>query len=91
MIQTVDNYYLSNIEVIPIQKEREAFLNTNSYYCLSNITVKNEMNITLKDYRDKKYPNNTFFSFFKGTNLVTFLISFKSNTMFLFISNLPKS
>ena len=65
MIQTVDNYYLSNIEVIPIQKEREAFLNTNSYYCLSNITVKNEMNITLKDYRDKKYPNNTFFSFFK--------------------------
>src|SRR5574344_1620104 len=65
MIQTVDNYYLSNIEVIPIQKEREAFLNTNSYYCLSNIKVKNEMNITLKDYRDKKYPNNTFFSFFK--------------------------
>src|SRR5574344_1775764 len=65
MIQTVDNYYLSNIEVIPIQKEREAFLNTNSYYCLSNIKVKNEMNITLKDYRDKKYPNNTFFLFFK--------------------------
>ena len=65
MIQTVDNYYLSNIEVISIQKEREKFLNSNSYYCLSNIKGISELNITLKDYHGKRYPNNTFFSFFK--------------------------
>ncbi|MDD2508895.1 MAG: hypothetical protein PHS78_07640 [Aliarcobacter skirrowii] len=65
MIQTVDNYYLSNIEVITIQKEREKFLNSNSYYCLSNIKGISELNITLKDYHGKRYPNNTFFSFFK--------------------------
>ena len=64
MIQTVDNYYLSNIEVITIQKDRDEFLESNSYYCLSNKTI-NELNITLQDYKDKKFPNNIFFSFFK--------------------------
>ena len=65
MIQTIDNFYLSNIEVITIQKHREDFLKANSYYCLSNIKSINELNITLQDYKDKKFPNNIFFSFFK--------------------------
>ncbi|MGJ0319150.1 McrC family protein [Aliarcobacter cryaerophilus] len=65
MIQTVDNYYLSNIEVITIQKDRDEFLESNSYYCLSNNKTINELNITLQDYKDKKFPNNIFFSFFK--------------------------
>ena len=42
MIQTVDNYYLSNIEVITIQKDRDEFLESNSYYCLSNKTINNK-------------------------------------------------
>ena len=59
MIQTVDNY----------QKiERD----TNRYYFRFDKPKKYEkdvigekLEINLNDYQDKKYPNNTFFSFFK--------------------------
>jgi len=61
MIQTVDNFYLSDIETLTTQKRRKDFLETNSYYCLSTNQVIKELNITLRDYQD-----NTFFSFFKN-------------------------
>lgn len=65
MIQTVDNFYLLNIDVITTQKQREEFLKANSYYCLSHYKTIKELNITLKDYISREHPNNTFFSFFK--------------------------
>ncbi len=65
MIQTVDNFYLSDIEVITTQRQREEFLKSNNYYCLSHNKTFKDLNITLKDYTKKEYRNNIFFSFFK--------------------------
>ncbi len=65
MIQTVDNFYLSEIEILTTQKSREEFLNSNSYYCLSHNKTIKDLTVTLSDYRSEKYPYNTFFSFFK--------------------------
>ena len=64
MIQTVDNYYLSNLE----KKSKKEIENISGYYAFhdNNLKSKEEnLNITLKDYTNKEYPNNTFFSFFK--------------------------
>lgn len=63
-ITTVDNFYLSNIEILTTPKQREEFMKSNSYYCLSNNKTIKESNVSLKEYQ-KKSPNNTFFSFFK--------------------------
>jgi len=59
MIKVVDNYFPFNND-------------TEQYYFKYKKPIKREkeiigekLNITLKDYQDKKYPNNIFFSFFK--------------------------
>lgn len=70
MIQTVDNFYLSNIKILTPQESRKKFLERSSYYCLSHKKTIKELNITLKDYQDEKYPDNTFFSFFKDDEKV---------------------
>jgi 5-methylcytosine-specific restriction endonuclease McrBC regulatory subunit McrC len=63
MISLVDNYYLSILE----KKTKKEIENANGYYGYYDSLKKIEesLNITLKDYQNKKYPNNTFFSFFK--------------------------
>lgn len=68
MIQTVDNFGKdwSKIEILTTQDKRKTFLEKNSYYCLSDCTTIKELNIVLKDYTSKEYPNNTFFSFFQA-------------------------
>ena len=74
MIQTVDNFYLSKIEYKSKKDEIENYIkNTKNYYAffdkffLSNDKkiIGEKIDITLKDYQNKEYPNNTFFSFFK--------------------------
>lgn len=65
MIQVVDNFYFNSITLLTRKKDQEKFLFQNSYYCISDAIPK-EILVNLKDYtNDKKYPNNTFFSFFK--------------------------
>ncbi|MGB3752056.1 MAG: hypothetical protein WA945_10870 [Arcobacteraceae bacterium] len=64
MIQTVDNFYLSALE----KKTKAEIKSASGYYAYydNNLKAKEQfLNITLKDYQDKKYPNNNFFSFFK--------------------------
>ena len=65
MIQTSDNYYSLPILIETRKKDRDEFLENESYYCLSSSKNIKELNITLEDYRNKKYKNNIFFSFFK--------------------------
>ncbi len=74
MIQTVDNFYLSDLVYKSKKDEIEKYItDTKNYYAffdknfLSNDKkiIGEKIDITLKDYQDKKYPNNTFFSFFK--------------------------
>ena len=59
MIQTVDNY-------------QEIERDTNRYYFkfdkpkkFEKDVIGEKLEVTLKDYTSKEYPNNTFFSFFK--------------------------
>lgn len=71
MIQIVDNFYLSNLiskDKADIKKHIE---DTNAYYAMYYVKDKDdkkkveELNVTFKKYTSEKYPNNTFFSFFK--------------------------
>ena len=63
MIQTVDNFYLSNLE----KKTKKEIENASGYYAYYDNLKKSEelLYITLNDYKDEKFPNNIFFSFFK--------------------------
>jgi len=71
MIQIVDNYYLNNLVLINKKDIKDKTSRINKYYAISfkkDTSDKNKiepLNITLKDYTNKEYPNNTFFSFFK--------------------------
>ncbi|UFH58478.1 McrC family protein [Sulfurovum mangrovi] len=64
MIKTVDNFNgLANIDKTLKQLEN---YNLDSYSCEIVKKYKNqELVVSLKDYKNEKYPNNTFFSFFK--------------------------
>lgn len=71
MIQIVDNFYLSDLinkDKADIKKHIE---DTNAYYAMYYVKDKDdkkkveELNVTFKKYTSAKYPNNTFFSFFK--------------------------
>ncbi len=69
MIQTVDNYYLSNLE----KKSKKEIENAHGYYAYYDNNLKKSeenLSITLKDYQDEKYPDNTFFSFFKDEDKI---------------------
>ena len=83
MIQTVDNFYLSNLE----KKTKKEIENASGYYAYYDNLKKSEelLYITLNDYRDEKFPNNIFFSFFKdeekikSKNQDDLIISIKKN------------
>lgn len=75
MIQTVDNYYLSDL-VYKSKKEElvKHIKDTKNYYALFNKNfssndkkvIGEKIDITLGDYKKPdRYKNNTFFSFFK--------------------------
>ena len=74
MIQIVDNFYLLELVYKSKKDEIEKYItDTKNYYAFfdKNFSsndkkiIGEKIDITLKDYQDKKYPNNTFFSFFK--------------------------
>ncbi|MGJ0339421.1 5-methylcytosine restriction system specificity protein McrC [Aliarcobacter cryaerophilus] len=71
MIQTVDNFYISNIVNITKIKLEEEIKKANNYYAFrfNNGDKDNnkiyEVSLTLNEYRNEIYKNNTFFSFFK--------------------------
>lgn len=71
MIQTVDNFYSSviiNTIKIKVEEERKK---ANNYYAVKFKNGENDNNkvydlsLTLNEYKNKKFPNNIFFSFFK--------------------------
>ena len=63
MIQTVDNFNSLNIN---FNEQKSGFsFGKENYYFSSSTQLSKDIFITIKDYKDKKYPNNTFFSFFK--------------------------
>ena len=63
MIQTVDNFNSLNIN---FNEQKSGFsFGKENYYFSSSTQLNKDIFITIKDYKDKKYPNNTFFSFFK--------------------------
>lgn len=85
MIQTVDNYYLSILE----KKTKKEIENAYGYYAYYDNNLKRSeenLSITLKDYQDEKYPDNTFFSFFKDDEKIEaknhddLIISIKKDT-----------
>ena len=74
MIQTVDNFYLSDLVYKSKKDEKEKYIkDSKNYYAFfdKNFSsndkkiIGERIDISLKDYQDKKYPNNIFFSFFK--------------------------
>jgi len=71
MIQIVDNYYSSDLVLKSKKDEIEKYVKQeNNYYALTtknldDKVIGEKLNITLNDYTNKKFPNNTFFSFFK--------------------------
>ena len=80
MIQTVDNYYLSDL----VYKSKEELVkhikDTKNYYALFNKNfssndkkvIGEKIDITLGDYKKPdRYKNNTFFSFFKDEEKTT--------------------
>lgn len=83
MIQTVDNYYLLNLE----KKTKKEIEQASGYYAYYDYLKKYEelSRITLKDYKDAKFPNNIFFSFFKDEEKIKskneddLIISIKKN------------
>ena len=94
MIQTVDNFYLSDLVYKSKKDEIENYIkNTKNYYAFfdKNFSsndkkiIGERIDISLKDYQDKKYPNNTFFSFFKDEEKIKskneddLIISIKKN------------
>ncbi len=81
MIQTVDNYYLSDL-VYKSKKEElvKHIKDTKNYYALFNKNfssndkkvIGEKIDITLGDYKKPdRYKNNTFFSFFKDEEKTT--------------------
>lgn len=63
MIQTVDNFNSLNIN---FNEQKSGFsFGKENYYFSSSTQLNKDIFITIKDYKDKKYSNNTFFSFFK--------------------------
>ena len=63
MIQTVDNFNSLNIN---FNEQKSGFsFGKENYYFSSTTQLNKDIFITIKDYKDKKYSNNTFFSFFK--------------------------
>ncbi|MGJ0313326.1 McrC family protein [Aliarcobacter cryaerophilus] len=63
MIQTVDNFNSLNIN---FNEQKSGFsFGKENYYFSSSTQLNKDIFITIKDYKDKKSPNNTFFSFFK--------------------------
>jgi 5-methylcytosine-specific restriction enzyme subunit McrC len=83
VIQTVDNYYLLNLE----KKTKKEIEQASGYYAYYDYLKKYEelSRITLKDYKDAKFPNNIFFSFFKDEEKIKskneddLIISIKKN------------
>ena len=74
MIQTIDNFYLSDLVYKSKKDEIEKYIiDSKKYYAFfdKNFSsndkkiIGERIDILLKDYQNKKYPNNTFFSFFK--------------------------
>ena len=69
MIQTVDNFNSLNIN---FNEQKSGFsFGKENYYFSSSTQLNKDIFITIKDYKDKKYPNNTFFSFFKDEEKTT--------------------
>lgn len=62
MIQTVDNYQSFGNDT---KKYYFKFDSRVSYDNRDKKIISQKLEITLKDYTKKEYPNNTFFSFFK--------------------------
>ena len=62
MIQTVDNYQTIENNT---QKYYFRFEGTKTQVNNDKKFIREKLEINLNDYQDKKYPNNTFFSFFK--------------------------
>ena len=80
VIQTIDNFYLSDLVYKSKKDEIEKYItDTKNYYAFfdKNFSsndkkiIGEKIDITLKDYQDKKYQNNTFFSFFKDEEKTT--------------------
>jgi len=74
VIQTIDNFYLSDLVYKSKKDEIEKYIiDSKNYYAFfdKNFSsndkkiIGERIDIALKDYKDKKYPNNIFFSFFK--------------------------
>ncbi len=68
MIQTVDNFYLSDL--VYKSKDIEQYRKDKKGYCSSydkktDLKNNNGFSINLKDYQNEKYSDNIFFSFFK--------------------------
>lgn len=70
MIQLVDNFYMNIIESVSNkQSEIDRFIKEKNYYYAlttkrNDKVIGEKLDITLNDYTNKKFPNNTFFSFF---------------------------
>ncbi|MCT7492597.1 McrC family protein [Aliarcobacter cryaerophilus] len=74
MIQTIDNFYLSDLVYKSKKDEIEKYIiDSKKYYAFfdKNFSsndkkiIGERIDILLKNYQNKKSPNNTFFSFFK--------------------------
>lgn len=86
MIQIVDNFIgLSKDNPKTISKLKKESIKGYECEIASNSSIKEDFFITLRDYQDKKYLNNTFFSFFKdedkrkSKNADDLIISIKKN------------
>lgn len=94
MIQTIDNFYLSDLVYKSKKDEIEKYItDSKKYYAFfdKNFSsndkkiIGERIDILLKDYQNKKYPNNTFFSFFKDEEKIKskneddLIISIKKN------------
>ena len=69
MIQTVDNYQTIENNT---QKYYFRFEGTKTQVNNDKKFIREKLEINLNDYQDKKYPNNTFFSFFKDEEKTIF-------------------
>ena len=68
MIQTVDNYQTIENNT---QKYYFRFEGTKNQVNNDKKFIREKLEINLNDYQDKKYSNNTFFSFFKDEEKTT--------------------
>jgi hypothetical protein len=97
MIQIVDNFIgLSKDNPKTISKLKKESIKGYECEIASNSSIKEDFFITLRDYQDKKYLNNTFFSFFKdeekrklfGANAKTNSTPFHTENLMLRWTNL---